>query len=681
MNPRAGIYVAGGDTFLGTALRQRLQAAGFGNLVGAPPDEPDLTDRQQVEDFFRRCRPEYVFVAAGQTGGIQANQRYPADLMRHNLLVGTNVIHQAYCQRVVKLLYLASSCSYPQQAPQPLGVESLLSGPLEPTNEAYALAKLAGWKLCQAYRRQYGVSFVTALPANVFGPHDDFDLASGHVIPALMRRLHEARQRGDQAVTIWGSGRPRREFLFARDFADACLFVMNHYDDDAPINLGGGVEHSIAEIARLLAEVVGYEGRLVFDTDQPDGMPRKALDSQPLLALGWRPQSDFRAALEETYAWRLSAIGHRPIGYRPSATAQQPAAPEPIADSQPPTADSRWPIADSRLLYHSLYRIRRVEEEIARVYPSDGIKSPVHLSLGQEAVSVGVCQALQARDVVFGTYRGHALYLAKGGDLKAMIAELYGKATGCAKGKGGSMHLIAPAAGMMGASAVVGTTIANAVGYAYALKHRRQDAIVASFFGDGATEEGVFAESLNFAALKKLPLLFVCENNQYAIHTHQSRRQATPHICARARAHGLPAERIDNNDVLCLYQRSQEVVARLRAGEGPWFFEVMTYRWHEHVGPGFDFHLGFRGADEARPWRENDQVTRLAALVEPESRRQLELAVEEEIAAAFAFAQASPFPPPAALYTDVFQEAGGSGPWAVKHEEGTLHCQRRGNGD
>src|SRR3984893_17043188 len=201
-----------------------------------------------------------------------------------------------------------------------------------------------------------------------------------------------------------------------------------------------------------------------------------------------------------------------------------------------------------RQLYRSLLRIRRLEEEIVRVYRSDCIKSPVHLSIGQEAVSVGVCAALEARDVVFGTYRGHALYLAKGGDLQRMIAELYGKATGCTKGKGGSMHLIATEKGVMGTSAVVGTTIANAVGYAYALRYRRKQSIVVSFFGDGATEEGVFAESLNFAVLKRLPILFVCENNQYAIHTHQSRRQGKMAICERARAFGLPAERIENND-------------------------------------------------------------------------------------------------------------------------------------
>src|SRR5438552_5496836 len=232
--------------------------------------------------------------------------------------------------------------------------------------------------------------------------------------------------------------------------------------------------------------------------------------------------------------------------------------------------------------FRALYRIRRVEEEVARVYPTDTIKSPVHLSIGQEAVSVGVCAALAPHDVVFGTYRGHALYLAKGGDLRAMVAELFGKAAGCTKGKGGSMHLIDPQAGVMGTSAVVGTTIANAAGYAYALKLRRSNAVVVSFFGDGATEEGVFAESLNFAALKGLPILFVCENNQYAIHTHQSRRQGRMAICERAIAYGLPAERIENNDVMYLFQRSREVVHRLRQGQGPAFFEVMTCRWQEH---------------------------------------------------------------------------------------------------
>jgi TPP-dependent pyruvate/acetoin dehydrogenase alpha subunit len=307
-------------------------------------------------------------------------------------------------------------------------------------------------------------------------------------------------------------------------------------------------------------------------------------------------------------------------------------------------------------LYRALIRIRRLEEEIARVYPTDKIKSPVHLSIGQEAVSVGVCAALGPRDVVFGTYRGHALYLAKGGDMREMVAELYGRATGCSGGKGGSMHLIAPEQGVMGMSAVVGTTIANAVGYAYGLRYRRTDAIVTSFFGDGATEEGVFAESLNFAVLKRLPILFVCENNGYAIHTHQSRRQGKPAICERAWAYGVPAERIDGNDIRLLYKRAQAAVEWVRAGEGPWLLEVMTYRWQEHVGPGRDEHLGHRSESEAAPWIAGDPVRRLGEALEPAARGRIEGEVEEEIAAAFAFAEASPFPEPAALTCDVFKE-------------------------
>ncbi|HEY3788419.1 MAG TPA: thiamine pyrophosphate-dependent dehydrogenase E1 component subunit alpha [Urbifossiella sp.] len=307
-------------------------------------------------------------------------------------------------------------------------------------------------------------------------------------------------------------------------------------------------------------------------------------------------------------------------------------------------------------LYRSLYRIRRLEEEVARVYATDKIKSPVHLSIGQEAVSVGVCDALSPRDIVFGTYRGHALYLAKGGDLNSMVAELFGKATGCTKGKGGSMHLIDPEAGVMGMSAVVGTTIANAAGYAYALKVRRSDAVVVSFFGDGATEEGVFAETMNFAALKQLPILFVCENNGYAIHTHQKRRQGKPDICARAEAFGLHAERLDGSDVIGLSQRSQEVIDQLRAGGGPWFFEVNTYRWREHVGPGRDFQLGFRDESECEPWIAADPVQRLAAELPIRLRASIEKEIESEIAEAFAFAEASPFPDASELMTDIFQD-------------------------
>lgn len=307
--------------------------------------------------------------------------------------------------------------------------------------------------------------------------------------------------------------------------------------------------------------------------------------------------------------------------------------------------------------YRSLYRIRRVEEEIARIYPKDKIKSPVHLSIGQEAVSVGVCEALEPSDIVFGTYRGHALYLAKGGDLKKMIAELYGKVTGCAKGKGGSMHLIDVNHGVMGGSAVVGTTIANAIGFAYALKYQKKDSVVVSFFGDGGVDEGVFHESMNFAALKKLPMIFVCENNFYAIHTHQVQRHANPNIWERARSYGMPAQRIEDNDIFKIYVRVSEAVKTLRKGlTGPFFFECMTYRWKEHVGPSDDFHLGYRTEKERVPWVKNDQVQRVALLIEPRKRQRIENQVEKEIKEAFEFAEKSPFPKEAELYTDVFKE-------------------------
>ena len=306
--------------------------------------------------------------------------------------------------------------------------------------------------------------------------------------------------------------------------------------------------------------------------------------------------------------------------------------------------------------FRTLYRIRRVEEEIAKAYPTDRIKSPVHLSIGQEAVSVGVCEALEATDIVFGTYRGHAMYLAKGGDLKAMIAELFGRSTGCTHGKGGSMHLINIEKGVLGTSAVVGTTIANAAGYAYAVKCRGSGALVVSFFGDGATEEGVFAETLNFAALKALPITFVCENNQYAIHTHQSRRQGVPQICERARSLGVTAERVEHSDVLYLHERVRAVSPSVRAGR-PYFFEVMTYRWREHVGPDTDYQLGYRTEDEAASWLSADQLTRMANLVQPLQRSRIQQEVDEEIAEAFAFAEASPVPEAAELYTDVFKES------------------------
>lgn len=308
--------------------------------------------------------------------------------------------------------------------------------------------------------------------------------------------------------------------------------------------------------------------------------------------------------------------------------------------------------------YRSLFRIRRVEEQIAEVYPTDKIQSPVHLAIGQEAASVGVCAALRPADVVFGTYRSHALYLAKGGDLKGMIAELYGKATGCAKGKGGSMHLIDPAAGVMGTSAVVGTTIPQAVGYAWALRLRGAPAVVASFFGDGAVEEGVFHESMNFAALRRVPVLFVCENNFYAIHSAQETRQSSGDLVDRARSYGIPAERVEDSDVLKIHEIAKDAVDAMRAGtSGPRFLECHAYRWREHVGPNEDFHAGYRARDEAERWYHLDPVRRAGERLSPEVRAAIEEEVLAEIREAFEFAEQSPFPDAEELYTDNFKES------------------------
>ena len=297
-------FVAGGDTLLGAALLDLLPHHGY-DLVGVGDDEPELTDAGEVDAFFAAARPEFVFLVGGKSGGIGLNRARPAELMLHNLRVFSHVMDAAHRHAARKLLYTASSCAYPRSVPQPLRVESLTSGPLEPTSEAYATAKLAGWKLCDAYRRQYGCRFITAFPANPFGPHDDFGPDSGHVIPALIRRAHEAKENGEAVLTVWGTGTPRREFVVSRDLADACLFVMRHYDGDAPINLGGGSDVSIAEVARTVADVVGFRGEIAFDTTKPDGAPLKALDSWALREMGWRPAVAFRDAVAETYRWFL----------------------------------------------------------------------------------------------------------------------------------------------------------------------------------------------------------------------------------------------------------------------------------------------------------------------------------------------------------------------------------------
>jgi GDP-L-fucose synthase len=299
------IYVAGGETLVGKGLLCQLDLAGYSNVVDTSSVEPDLTDGTSVDAYFEATRPDYVFLAAGKSGGIGANQRYPADLMLNNLLIQCQIIRSAQRHAVRKLLYLASSCTYPRSSPQPMQVRSLMTGPLESTSEAYAMAKIAGIKLCQAYRRQYGADMISVIPSDVFGPGDDFGLEDAHVIAALIRRMHQAKIDGAQTVEVWGSGSPRREFIFVDDVAEAAIFLMQSYSDPTPINVGNGSETSIKNIGELIRKVVGYEGQLRFDPTKPDGMPLKALDSSEIVAMGWHPKVSLQRGLEETYRWFL----------------------------------------------------------------------------------------------------------------------------------------------------------------------------------------------------------------------------------------------------------------------------------------------------------------------------------------------------------------------------------------
>ena len=302
------IFVAGHRGLVGSALVRRLRAAGYQNLLLRPRAELELEDQRAVFDFFERERPEYVFLAAAKVGGIWANDTYPADFIRSNLVIQLNVVEAAYRTGAAKLMFLGSSCIYPKLSPQPIREEYLLSGPLEPTNEPYAVAKIAGIELCQSYNRQYGTNFVSVMPTNLYGPGDNFDLQSSHVLPALLRKFHEAKEAGAPEVTVWGSGTPRREFLHVDDMADACVFLMERYDSGEIVNIGCGEDVSIAELAATVGRVVGYEGEIVFDRSKPDGTPRKLLDVSRLRALGWAPRVGLEEGVRSTYAWYLETI-------------------------------------------------------------------------------------------------------------------------------------------------------------------------------------------------------------------------------------------------------------------------------------------------------------------------------------------------------------------------------------
>jgi GDP-L-fucose synthase len=306
MDPHAKIYVAGHLGMVGSAIVRRLKADGYANLVLRSSRDLDLRDGAAVRAFFEAERPDYVFLAAAKVGGIWANATAPAEFIHDNLAIQTNVIHESYRHGVTKLLFLGSSCIYPRDCPQPIKEEYLLTGPLEPTNAPYATAKIAGIVMCQSYNRQYGTNFISAMPTNLYGPEDNFDLETAHVLPALLRRFHEAKAAHQREVVVWGTGNPKREFLHVDDLAAGCLFLMQHYDASEPINVGTGEDITIRELANLVSRVVGYEGAVAWDHARPDGTPRKLLDVSHLKSEGWKAQIGLKDGLERTYAWYVS---------------------------------------------------------------------------------------------------------------------------------------------------------------------------------------------------------------------------------------------------------------------------------------------------------------------------------------------------------------------------------------
>lgn len=301
MEKQNKIYIAGHRGMVGSAILRKLRKEKYSNFILASSSELDLRNQQAVEEFFANEKPDYVFLAAAKVGGIQANNIYRAEFLYDNLMIQNNVIHQAYKYGVKKLLFLGSSCIYPKLAPQPLKEDYLLTGLLEPTNEPYAIAKIAGIKMCDAYRAQYGCNFISAMPTNLYGANDNYDLNNSHVLPALLRKFHEAKQKEHKEVIVWGTGTPRREFLHVDDLADACYFLMQNYNEEGLVNIGVGKDISIKELAEMIKEIVGYKGTLVFDTSKPDGTPRKLMDVSKLTNLGWTAETPLKKGIEKVY--------------------------------------------------------------------------------------------------------------------------------------------------------------------------------------------------------------------------------------------------------------------------------------------------------------------------------------------------------------------------------------------
>jgi GDP-L-fucose synthase len=308
MEKTAKVYIAGHTGLIGSAIMRQLQKSSYERIITRAHDELDLTDASAVKAFFGKEKPDYVFCAAAKVGGLHANNAYMADFAMENLKITINLIDSAYKNEVKKLLYLGSSCIYPRECPQPVKEEYLLTGPLEPTNEGYALAKITGVKLCDYYKKQYGANFISCMPANLYGPNDCYDETKNHVVPALIRRFHHAKINSLPSVEIWGTGKARREFMYIDDAAEACVFLMNNYEGSGIINVGNGNDMSIAELAKSVSDTVGYTGKIVFDTSKPDGMPRRCLDSSKILSMGWNAKTPFREGLEKAYEWYLANV-------------------------------------------------------------------------------------------------------------------------------------------------------------------------------------------------------------------------------------------------------------------------------------------------------------------------------------------------------------------------------------